>query len=293
MDVQAALEKLEARRRTLQILGVVYISLYVAGFVLAVVNLMWGLLLTVCNGLLFLVFLRPRTKKYQHDVIENALRFGLCAGMPDFSSSRKQEVSDAVLHELPLLPGDGSQVLCREGFAARSGELTVAGNEISLNYKASGAEKGGLDYHFWSGTLLEFTWRTGASPMPLCTLLDRRLAEPDVLTALRSGGLAGQKLSDPAMAEHFVLLQQEGAQPVPSAVLRRVKRLAQTTEKGLSICLKEHRLAVFINNRFYAQKVQVKHRVSEELLQSLRLPEQDELLELVRCCAGYREAPGA
>lgn len=292
MDFQAALEKLEARRRTLQALGGAYIALYVIGFALAIFSLLWGLLLIVCNGVLFLVFLRPKTKRYQHEVTKNALCFGLCAGMTDFRCSKKQEVSDTVLRELPLLPGDGSQVLCREGFTARSEELTVAGNEISLNYKASETEKGGLNYHFWSGTLLEFTWQTGASPMPLCTLLDRRLAEPDVLAALESGGLGEQKLADSALAEHFVLLQG-GAQAVPSAVLRRVKRLVQATEKGLAVCLKERRLAVFINNRFYAQKVPVKHRVSEDLLRALYLPEQGKLLELVRCCAGYQEAPGA
>lgn len=289
MELQIAVQKMKEQRRILQALGIMYIAFYVIGFALAIFNLLFGLVMILCNGVFFLTVLRPKTKRYQHEFIKNTLRFGLGTGMTDSLYSGKKEVSEAALYQLPLLPGDRSAVLCKEGFVSRSKEFTMAGNEISLHYKVQQSGTGKSDYNFWSGTLLEFTWQTNAAPMPPCTFLDRRLAEPDALIKLKEKGVVEKKLSDPVAAERFILLQPEEAQPVWSAVLRRVKHLANTTQKGLVLCIQEQHLVVFVNNQFYTRKITVKHPVSEAVFQEPCLPEWNELLNLVRCCVNVKE----
>jgi len=272
------------KRHDLQMLGVAYMLFYVLAFVAALFSIWIGLVLVVCNGAFFLAVLRPKTKRYQRDFIEHTLRFGFCAGMDECSYTGKKEVGDAALYELPLLPGDGSEILCKEGFTAKGGGFTVAGNEISLHYKLSPSEKGRLSYRFVSGTLLQFTWSGGSPRRPLVSIVDRELAAPDAMAALLQKGVVEKEAGDPALSGQFILLQPEGAPALPSGLPRRVKRLAQSAGQGVSVCLRDRQLAVFLKDCFYAQKLPVKRQVSEAMLQAQRLPAKGELLELVRYC---------
>lgn len=289
MDVSVAAQSMAKQRHTLQMLGVAYIAFYILAFAVALINLWLGLVLVVCNGLFFLAVLRPGKKRYQRDFVENTLRFGFCGGMTDCRYSGQKEVSDTVLYELPLLPGDGAEILCKEGFTAKGSGFTMAGNEISLHYKLSQVEKGQLNYNFVSGTLLEFTWDASPLPHTLVSFVDRTLAGPDAMAALLQKGVVENKLSDPALAHQFVLLQAEDAPALPSGLLRRVKRLTESTSKEVAVCLQGQCLAVFLKDCFYAQKILVRHQVNESMLQEPRLPAKNELLDLVRYCMKTEE----
>lgn len=290
MELQTTVQNLTKQRHTLRMLGIAYMLFYILAFLIALFSIWAGLLLVVCNGIFFLTVLRSGTKRYQRNFVKNALRFGFCADMTEYSYSGKKEISDTTLYELPLLPSDGTEILCKEGFTAKGTGFTVAGNEISLHYKLSQSEKGKLNYRFVSGTLLEFTWDTACPPHALVTFVDRVLAEPDAMAALLQKDVVEKTLSDPALANQFVLLQPEKAQNPTKGLLRRVKRLAQNTPQGVSVCLQERRLAIFLKDRFYAQKIMVRSPISETALQEQRLPAKNELFDLVRYCMNCGEA---
>lgn len=215
MKLQSATQNLRKQRHTLQMLGIAYMLFYILAFLVALFSIWVGLFLVVCNGIFFLTVLRPGTKRYQRSFVESTLCFGFCAGMTEFSYSGKKEVSDTALYELPLLPGDGTEILCKEGFTAKGAGFTVAGNEISLHYKLSQAERGQLNYRFVSGTLLEFTWDAAGPSHASVSLVDRVLAGPDAMAALLQKDVEEKTLSDPALADRFVLLQPEKVQAPP------------------------------------------------------------------------------
>lgn len=284
MDIQATLQATARARRRLQVMYIAYALVYAAAFALSFFVFWAALLVALGNGAFYFTVLRPLTKRYQRDFIENTLRYGLCGEMQRFVYNGAQAVSREVLKELPLLP-DGN-VLCREGFGAHCGVLSLAGNEISLHYSVPQPGKAKPDYRFWSGTLLELCWPGQGQGQPLTVLVDRRLADATVLEHLQDAGVAPCPLEDAALAERFVLLQPDGAPALAPPVWRRIKSLAKVAPGNFALCLQGQRLAVFLSGRFYAQKILVKYPVSEAALRGDRLPERDALLALARCCAG-------
>lgn len=287
--IQPVLQATAQRRRTLQCLYIAYAALYAVAFALVFASYAGALAVAACNAAFYFLYLRRQVLQYQHDFVAHTLEFGFCQDFEQLEYTGKQEFTGRELLQLALLPLEGApgEVLCKEGFHGRRGDVALRGNEVSLHFKKAQPAGQKPQYQFWNGTLLEFRWQ-GTGPAPF-TLLSRGLAQPEVcaLLAARYGAAQAQPAS-PALEERFLLFQPDGA-PLPGdALAKRLKRLAQEVPGEFGLCLAPGRLAVFFNGQFYAQRILVKYPVSEKALRGERLPGRAALLDLAAHCAAQR-----
>ena len=277
-DMKETLTDITNKARAAKISWMTYTLVFIgAGYMLFIGGWLLGLSMIVFNIALYFLLGRKLTTAHENALNEGSIRFGLCAGMKKTEFTGSEGLSAESFSSRKMLPFDpaSGKLLVRQGFRCRKDKMSFKGWEITFHYPDLSAGKN--KYEFMSGSLFSCT-EDDSGKLP-----DLLLLKKNMLTGQAEQDLISRYHQLPFSDEECGFRLYAGGEEEPDAsltagyleLIRAVPALGavRTDDQGVWI---------YLNNRFYTEKVRPGFIPSETQLKRNPLPERDAMLVFFR-----------
>ena len=289
MSMKEILQELAAKRDRLQKISMGYFAMIVLVILLLFIGPgLAGMILGVALLAFYFVWLRRQTQEYSDTANRARILNGLCAPLKDpvFLGSTGLTVRE--LEDMAMLPvqADDHGLLIRQGFEGKKDAGTCRGWEVTFHYQL-GAKR--TSYAFLSGTLMTKAFDREIAGMPEWVAVRRELVDEGILAGfLREKGYT---LVNPENADwkNRMVLGLRNGKAVPEKILPRVAGFFSGLERVGAVHCTEKEAAVFLDHRFYTDKLKVRDLPTEEQLRTNPLPERDEVWDFFQFLQRWRE----
>ena len=277
-DIKETLTDITNKARAAKISWMTYTLVFIgAGYMLFIGGWLLGLSMIVFNIALYFLLGRKLITAHENALNEASIRYGLCAGMKKAVFTGSEGLSAEEFASRKMLPFDpaSGKLLVRQGFQCRKDKMTVRGWEITFHYPDLSAGKN--KYEFMSGSLFTCTGDDGGK------LPDLLLLRKNMLTGQAEQDLISRYHQLPFSEEENGFCLYAGGEEEPDAslaagyqeLIRAVPALGAVRTDDQSVC-------IYLNNRFYTEKVRPGFIPSETQLKRNPLPELDAVLAFFR-----------
>lgn len=278
--IHEALSRLQNMLRTARRLVLLHLAIMVSALALLVGLRRIAIPATVLAAGLMFYFLvvRRAGRRYAEEAAEVSLRYGLCAGLEDFSFQARGGIDRERFQRWAALPldGRGNGVLCRNSFTGRAGDLRLFGGEITVHYGAVTTD-GKTKYRFLTGAFLtaEADAVSGKGDWLLLRegLIDDRTLERFLDEyGYRRGA---------ALLEGWEVFTRWEEDVLPDGLARSVLRASDKAGSLAALRFAPEGAAAYLDRRFYTGSG-APVNLTEQALRANTLPERDEIRALQR-----------
>lgn len=278
-DIKETLTDITNKARAAKISWMTYTLVLIgAGYMLFIGGWLLGLSMIAFDIALYFLLGRKLITAHENALNEGNIRFGLCAGMKKAQFTGSEGLSAEDLASRRMLPYDpeSGKLLVRQGFQCRKDKMTVKGWEITFHYPDQSAGKN--KYEFMSGSLFTCTGDDGEK-LPVLLLLKtdmlKEQAEQDLVHK------AGYRQLPFAEESGFRLYAGSEEEP-DASLIRGYQELIHAVPSLGAVRTDDQGVCIYLNNRFYTEKVRPGLIPSETQLKRNPLPERDALFTFFR-----------
>ena len=275
--MKEVLQELAAKRDRLQKISMVYFAMIVVVIVLIFIGPgLPGMVLGVALLVFYFVWLRRQTREYSDKANSERILNGLCSPLKDPVFLGNTGLTAGELEDMAMLPvqADDHGLLIRQGFEGRKDGGICRGWEVTFHYQI-GAKR--TSYAFLSGTLMTKAFDREISGMPEWVAVRRELVDETILGKfLQEKGYTLIRPDNTEWKDRMILGLRNG-KVIPEKILPRIAGLFAGMERMGAVHCTEKEAAVFLDHRFYTDKLKVRDLPTEEQLRSNPLPERDDV----------------
>lgn len=272
-ELNAKVEQLGRANRNNRILAVVGAVFCVMAMLMLLRSqtLVAAVLVAACLATFFLA--RETNRSYVEQATQANLKYGLAAGLENFSYTPKGGLSAEQFRELEMFPlaGGKDPLLCRNGFTAQDGNRTFSGQELTFHFQAD--QGGTAGFHFLSGALIQGKGEGRSTGEDLLLLGDALWEYPEVRRYAQENYRV-----QPCPLEGYRLFTK-GEEAPGKWLLDRLKDLPSTVS---ALRLTRNQAAVYLGHRFYTGAKYPAAKPTAERLRGNTLEERDALWALFR-----------
>ena len=267
-ELNAKVEQLGRANRNNRILAVVGAVFCVAAMLMLFrgQTLVAAVLVAACLATFFLA--RETNRSYVEQATQANLKYGLAAGLENFSYTPKGGLSAEQFRELEMFPlaGGKDPLLCRNGFTAQDGNRTFSGQELTFHFQAD--QGGTAGFHFLSGALIQGRGEGRPTGEDILLLSDALWEYPEVRRYAQENYRV-----QPCPLEGY-RLYTKGEEAPGDWLFNRLKDLPRTVS---ALRLTQDRAVVYLDHRFYTGSRYPAVKPDVERLRGNTLPERDDL----------------
>ena len=289
MSMKEILQELAAKRNRLQKISMAYFAMIVAVILLIFIGPgLPGMILGVALLIFYFVWLRRQTQEYSDKANSERILNGLCAPLKDPVFLGNTGLTVHELEEMAMLPvqADDHGLLIRQGFEGKKDGGICRGWEVTFHYQV-GSKR--TSYAFLSGTLMTKTFDRQITGMPEWVAVRRELVDETILGRFLQE--KGYTLIHPEKAEwkDKLILGLRNGKEIPEKILPRLAGLFAGMERVGAVHCTEKEAAVFLDHRFYTDRLKVRDLPTEEQLRRNPLPERDDVWDFFQYLQRWRE----
>ena len=271
------LERLAAKRSLLQKASVAYfIGILLAILLLFIGPSLIGVALAVVLLVFYFTWFRVQTREYSETANSARILNGLCAPLKDPVYLGSSGLTAKELEDMAMLPvqADDHGLLVREGFEGKKDAGTCRGWEVTFHYQIG---KKRNSFAFLSGTLMTKAFDREATGMPECVAIRPGLVDADILPKfLQEKGYTLFVPQNEEWKRNMVLGARNG-EVIPEKILPRLAGFFGGIERACAVHCTAKEATVFLDHRFYTDRLSIRNLPTEEQLRNNPLPERDDV----------------
>ena len=240
-----------------------------------------GLVLGATAMVLYFGWVKYQGRRYSNRVTEANILYGLAADLKDPVYLGRQGLTAEELEQAAILPVQvekGSLLIFR-GFEGKMEESRIRGWETTFRYRRG---PGRTDVAFLSGTLL------------ICSHIERNTDMQDWV-AIRKSLLSDRVIQEFLMEKSYTcrkpgsggfddsfVLAGHNQEQIPETVMKELVSLCESCERIGAVRCMAGKTMVFLDHRFYTDRVSVQQPLTEEQISRNPLPERDAVWRFFR-----------
>lgn len=240
-----------------------------------------GLVLGTAAMVLYFGWVKWQSRKYSTQVTEANILYGLAADLEDPKYLGKKGLTVEELDQVAILPVQVKKgsLLIFQGFEGKMEGARIRGWETTFRYRRG---EGRTNVAFFSGTLL------------ICDRGNRTANKQDWVV-IRKGLINDQATQDFLKERSYTcrrtgnngfdnrfILAGRNQEEIPQKVMKELFMLCENHDRIGAIRCKEGELIIFLDYRFYTDRVKVQQPLTEDQIQQNPLPERDAVWNFFR-----------
>jgi len=278
---------LETKRKKLQIMSIIMVGVYVIALVVSFFQLIIGSAIALCNIAFYFFIFKHKKKLYETSYYESNTMFGLGRIFDNFKYDKKGRLDYEEIKSSSLIPVEGKEndFVCRQytsgiwkGIKCELAEVTTHYSYVDENFKDK--------VTFLSGTWIKAVLNTPADNDFI--VVSDSFLHPFAYSHYKKAGYRAVEIEDKFLRNYYLLYVRQDApadyMPLNEECIKKFRALTEKINYALSFSINGSNVNVFLHQRFFTDKILIKHKMNEYVVCFNRLPEIEPILKMVRSC---------
>ena len=240
-----------------------------------------GLILGTVAMIFYFGWVKWQSRTYSNRVTEANILHGLAADLEDAKYLGKKGLTVEELDQAAILPVqvEKGSLLIFQGFEGKMEESRIRGWETTFRYRRG---TGRTDVAFLSGTLLICSNENQNPDMPDWVVIRKGLVNDQVLQGfLKEKSYTRRSTGNGDFEDRFILAGRNENE-IPQTVMKELYSLCENLDCIGAVRCEAGKTTVFLDHRFYTDRVKVQQSLTEEHILHNPLSERDNLFHFFR-----------